>query len=189
MKATCDFLLATLMVSLGSAVSIQAANTVQFSANTYTEIESAGAVTLTVQRSRDTSTAVGVDFATADGTATAGLKYTATNGALTFGPGETSQTILVPILNNGLVDGTHNFRVILSNPNGGAVLGTRTKVHVFITDNDLGLEFVNTIYSVAEDAGAVLIGVGRGDDGTLPVTVDFVYPSRQPHLTGGRHRR
>ena len=161
------------MVSLGSAVWIQAASTVQFSASTYTEIESAGAVTLTVQRTGDTNTAVGVDFATADGTATNGLKYTATNGTLAFGPGETSQTIPVPILNNGLVDGSNNFRVILSNPNGGAVLGTRTNVGVLITDNDVGLEFVNTTYSVAEDAGAVLIGVGRADDGTLPVTVDF----------------
>ena len=161
------------MVSLGSAVWIQAASTVQFSASTYTEIESAGAVTLTVQRTGDTNTAVGVDFATADGTATNGLKYTATNGTLAFGPGETSQTIPVPILNNGLVDGTKNFRVILSNPNGGAVLGTRTNVLVLITDNDTGIELFTDNDTVAEDSGAVVLGVVRYDDGNLPVTVDF----------------
>ena len=40
---------------------------------------------------------VTVDYATADGTATAGDDYTATSGTLTFDPGETSQTIAVPI--------------------------------------------------------------------------------------------
>ena len=120
----------------------------------------------------DTNTAVSVDYATADGTATNGLKYMAVAGTLAFGVGETNQTIVVPILNNGLVDGTKNFRVILSNPTD-AVLGTRTNATVSITDNDVGMQFEFATYSVAEDAGAVLIGVVRGDDGILPVTVDL----------------
>ena len=147
-------------------------STLQFSAASYTVAESAGAGTLTVQRSTDTSTAVSVDFATADGTATNGLKYTAVVGTLAFGAGETNQTITVSILNNGFVEGTKNFRVILSNPTN-AVLGTRTNVTVSITDNDAGLQFQVGTYSVAEDAGAVLIGILRGDDATLPVTVDL----------------
>ena len=72
--------------------------------------ESAGTATLTVQRTNDISTAVTVDYATADGTATNGLKYTATNGTLAFGAGETNQTIVVPILNEGFVEGTKTFR-------------------------------------------------------------------------------
>ena len=147
-------------------------STLQFSATTYTVAESAGAVTLTVQRVNDTNTAVSVDYATADGTATNGLKYTAIAGTLAFGAGETNQTIVVPILNNGFVEGTKTFRVILSNPTN-AVLGTRTNATVSITDNDVGMQFQFATYSVAEDAGAVLIGVVRGDDGTLPVTVDL----------------
>jgi len=59
----------------------------------------AGTVTLTVQRTNDLSSEVSVDYATADGTATNGLKYTATNGTLAFAPGETNKTIVVPILN------------------------------------------------------------------------------------------
>ena len=66
--------------------------------------ENAGTVILTVQRTGDTNTAVSVDYATANGTATAGLDYTATNGTLTFAAGETNQTIVVPILNDGLVE-------------------------------------------------------------------------------------
>src|SRR5262249_18167001 len=38
-----------------------------------------------------------VNYATADGTATAGLDYVSTNGVLTFLPGETSKTITVAV--------------------------------------------------------------------------------------------
>ncbi|MBI3848971.1 MAG: alpha/beta fold hydrolase [Verrucomicrobia bacterium] len=145
----------------------------QFSASSYTVAESAGSVTLTVQRTGDTNTEVGVDYATTDGTATNGFKYTAVLGTLTFGAGETNQTIVVPILDEGFVEVTKNFRVILSNPTNGAILGTRTNVPVSITDNDVGIQLQFATYSVAEDAGAVLIGVVRGDDGTNAVAVDF----------------
>jgi poly(3-hydroxybutyrate) depolymerase len=152
---------------------LQGASRIQFALTTYTVAESAGAVTLTVQRQDDPSTAVSVDYATADGTATNGLKYTAVSGTLAFGTSETNKTIVVPILNEGFVEGTKTFQVILSNPTVGAVLGTRTNAAVRITDNDFGIQFQFATYSVPEDAGAVLLSVVRGDDGTLPVTAGF----------------
>src|SRR5207302_155893 len=160
-------------VSLGTAACVQAASTIQFSATSYTFAESAGFATITVQRLSDPSTTVSVDYATADGTATNGLKYTAASGTLAFGASETNKTIEVPILNNGFVEGTKFFRVILSNPTVGAVLGARTNATVRITDNDVGVQFQFSPYSVTEDTGTVLIGVVRGDDGMLPATVDF----------------
>src|SRR5206468_5973517 len=81
--------------------------------------------------------------------------------------------IAVPILNNGFVEGTKTFQVILSNPTAGAVLGARTNATVRITDNDFGIQFQFASNSVPEDGGVVVLGVVRGDDGTLPVTVDF----------------
>jgi polyhydroxybutyrate depolymerase len=146
--------------------------TLQFAASGYTVAESAGAVALTVQRLNDTNTVVSADYATADVTATNGLKYTAVAGTLAFSAGQTKQTILVPILNDGFADGSKTFRVVLSNP-VNAVLGARTTATVSITDNDVGINFQFATYAVAEDAGVVLIGVVRGDDGTLPVTVDW----------------
>ncbi len=147
-------------------------STLQFSASTYTVVENAGTATLSVRRLNATNTVVSVDFATADGTATNGQKYTATNGTLAFAAGDTSQTITVPILNNGLFEGAKNFKVILSNPTN-AVLGTPTTNTVSITDNDDGVQFVLTGSSVAEDAGVVQFAVVRRDDGTLPVTVNL----------------
>jgi hypothetical protein len=138
MKTKCAYSLVALIVTLGTAAWVQAASTVQFSATTYTVAENAGAATITVQRQDDTDTEVSVDYATANGSATAGLDYAATNGTLTFAPGETNQSLTVPILNDGLAESstTETFRVTLSNPTGSAVLGTRTSATVRITDND-----------------------------------------------------
>src|SRR4030095_14545353 len=104
--------------------------TLQLSSMNYTVAENADNAILKVQRAGDINTEAGVNYATIDGTAINGLKYTAVSGTLTFGVGETNKAIAVPILNNGLVDGSKNFRVLLSNPSGGAVLGTRTNVLV-----------------------------------------------------------
>ncbi len=163
---------AVVLVTLGETALLQAASTIQFSANSYTVAESAGTATLTVRRLNDTNTAVSVDYATADGTAINGVNYTAVAGTLAFDAGETNQTTVVPILNDSFTDGTKTFQVILSNPTN-ADLGTITEAMVSITENDVGISFQFATYSVPEDAGAVLIGVVRGDDGTLPVTVDL----------------
>jgi hypothetical protein len=152
--------------------------TIQFSAATYSVAEDVGAVTLTVWRTGDTNLAVTVDYATADGTATSGLKYTVANGTLAFAPGETNETIVVPILNEGLVEGTKYFRIILTHATGGAVLGTRTTATVNITDNDAGLQFESSPYTpssyrVSEAEGFILLAVIRGDDGNQTESVDF----------------
>ena len=135
---------------------------------------------LAVQRTNDINTTVSVDYATADGTATNGLKYAATNGTLVFAAGETNKTIVVQLLDytEGLVEGTKTFRVILSNPTN-AVLGARATNTVSIFNVDVGVQFQFASYSTAtfnplpEDAGAVRIGVVRGDDVNIPVSVDY----------------
>ena len=168
--STCLTILAILLVCTAG---LHAASTIQFSTASYAVAEDAGAVTLTVQRLDDTNTVVSVDYASTNGTATAGLKYTAVSGTLTFSAGETNQAIMVPILNEGFVEGTQTFQIILSNPTGGAALGVRTNATVRITDNDKGLAFEFANYWAREDEGSVLIAVVRGDDGNFPVTVDY----------------
>ena len=58
----------------------------------------------TVVLSAASSDVVTVNFATADGTAVAGVDYAATSGTLTFAPGETSKTITVALLNPDFAD-------------------------------------------------------------------------------------
>jgi hypothetical protein len=92
------------------AASLHAASVIQFAAASFTVAENAGQATITVQRTADLDTPVSVGFATTEDTATNGLKYTAVSGTLAFGDDETSQSFVVPILNNGLVEHTKNFR-------------------------------------------------------------------------------
>jgi len=165
----------SLVFGLGATTNGFGQATLQFSTTSYSVPENAPNVILIVQRAGETNTAVSVDYVTVDGTATNGLKYTAVSGTLAFGTNETRKVIAVPILNNSVIDGAKNFRVILSNPAGGALLGTRTNATVTITDNDndSGMAIYFPTYSVAEDAGALQIGVGRFVDGTNTVSVDF----------------
>ena len=71
----------------------------------------------TVSLSSAASTVVSVDYATANGTATAGTDYTAIppTTTLTFNPGETSKTITVAVNGDNQVESNETFFVNLSN--------------------------------------------------------------------------
>ena len=59
---------------------------------------------------------VRIDYATSDGTATAGSDYRATSGTLTFRPGETAKTVSVPVFEDGHDEGDERLTLTLSNP-------------------------------------------------------------------------
>ena len=82
--------------------------------------EAAGTMTFTVTLSAASGQSVSVNYATGNGTATAGSDYTAASGTLTFTPGVTSQTITVPITNDKVSESNETFNVTLS----GAVNAT-----------------------------------------------------------------
>ena len=82
--------------------------------------EAAGAtVDFAVTLSRAASETVTVDYATADGSATAGDDYSATSGTLSFAPGETAKTVSVPVLDDAHDEGEESFTLTLSNVSGG----------------------------------------------------------------------
>ena len=60
----------------------------------------------------------------------------ATSGTLTFGPGEQAQAFVVPIVDDELPEGTETINLRLSNPTGGAVLGSLPTAQIAIEDND-----------------------------------------------------
>ena len=66
-----------------------------------------------------------VDIATADATAQAGKDYTAVKTTITFAPGQTMQTISVPILDDGIAEANETFVLHLSNPSGAAISNSR----------------------------------------------------------------
>ena len=62
-----------------------------------------------------------VDYATSNGTATAGEDYTATSGTLTFDPGDTSKTVKVPVLDDVHDEGKETLTLTLSNAQGATI--------------------------------------------------------------------
>jgi hypothetical protein len=70
---------------------------------------------------------VTVDYATANGSATAGSDYTAASGTLTLRPGETEKTIPVSVTGDTSIEPNETFTVTLSNPvNATIANGTAT---------------------------------------------------------------
>ncbi|MDE2676430.1 MAG: hypothetical protein OXI76_00835 [Gemmatimonadota bacterium] len=80
------------------------------------------------------TTSVTVDYATSDGSATAGADYTSTNGTLTFAIGDATKTVLVPIADDASDEENETLSLTLSNPTN-ATLSDATATGT-INDND-----------------------------------------------------
>ncbi|MBX7187700.1 MAG: hypothetical protein K1Y01_21340 [Vicinamibacteria bacterium] len=80
-------------------------------------------ISFTVSLSSPAPGAVTVDYATADGTATAPGDYTAATGTVSFALGEQTKTVTVQVVGEALQEPYENFFVNLSNPTGGASIG------------------------------------------------------------------
>ncbi|QDU10413.1 beta strand repeat-containing protein [Gimesia aquarii] len=104
--------------SVAHSVTITIAGTnVELSASNVSTNEINGVVTFTVTANKAVGSAYTIDFATVDGTALAGIDYTAVNGTLNFAgnlAGET-QTITVNISNETSVEPDETLFVNLSN--------------------------------------------------------------------------
>jgi hypothetical protein len=116
---------------------------------------------------------VTVNFATANGTATAGTDYTATSGTLTFAPGTTSQIISVSVTGDVLDELDETYFVNLSAPTGGSIgdgqgLGT-------IIDDDGPTINIGDATVTEGDAGTVdaAFAVTLSASSPGPVTVAF----------------
>lgn len=147
--------------------------TVQFSAASYTVAESSLA-TITVTRTVSTSGTVSVNYATSNGTATAGADYSSASGVVTLGPGVTSKTFTVPILVDCLDEANETVILTLSSPTGGGVLGLHNAV-LTITDDDVGgaMKFSAATYSVSEATASATITVTRSGGTACGVSVGY----------------
>jgi len=118
------------------------AGSLQFSSVAYGQAEGdsgTSATTITVTRTGGASGAVSVDYATADGRATAGSDYVATRGTLNWADGDTaSKTFTVPIIGDTILEADETVNLTLSNPTGGAALGTASSAVLTITNDDPG---------------------------------------------------
>ncbi len=134
------------------------------SVNDVTVTEGTGGTTtatFTVTLSAASSQTVTVDYATAPGTATAGIDYTTTGGQLTFTPNQTSLPVTVPIATDSSSEGSESFTLGLSNP-GNATIADGTGAATIVDDDTPSLS-INDATVTEGDGGSV--------DATFTVTL------------------
>ena len=135
-----------------------------------------------------------IDYAATGGTATNGEDYILEPGTLTFNPGETSKTISMPIVNDEMDEADETVVISLSNPTGGAMLGTPSTFTYTIIDPRSLVQFAADLGDGPVQAGWVVMPTcgeyynvdGSGIDVTLATGDPLPCESRDPSwgLTG-----
>jgi uncharacterized delta-60 repeat protein len=109
---------------------------IEFDPPTYEVSEGAGVVMLTLRRTGGSQGDVAVNFHTENGEAIGGSDFQSQSGVVVFHDGETEQQIFIEINDDTEIEDLESFRVVLSDPSGGAALGFISEATVFIQDND-----------------------------------------------------
>ena len=146
--------------------------------------ESAGTMTFTVTRTGTSEVAIALDYATANGSATAGSDYTATTGTVTFAAGTGgTQTFTVPILEDSIVEGSESFTVALTAQDPSQVsAASDLSATGTITDNDTNTFAIGDV-TVDESAGTMTFTVTR--TGTSEVAIALDYATANGSATAG----
>jgi len=142
-------------------------------------VENAGTATFRLTRSNSTLDAVSVDFVIGGGSATAGVDYVAASGTVNWPAGDSAtRNIVVQLIDDAVferIPDGETVNLTLSNPQGGAVLGTVTSGVLTISDNEVAqpglLSFSAPTFSVSETGSTATITVSRsgGADGAVGV--------------------
>lgn len=122
----------------------QSVSTIQLTQSSVSANESTGSISVGVSRTGDTASVATVNFASSDTAGSASCStvgtsassrcdYLITVGTLKFASGETSKTIVIPLVNDVFAENAETFSLTLSGPTG-ASLGTTTSATLTIND-------------------------------------------------------
>lgn len=153
----------------------------QFSAPTFSVREDGTPISqVTVTRTGSLLGTVSTTVNLTNGTATAPADYNNNPISVTFNPGQTTQVITVPIVDDNLIEGNETVRLTLTNPTGTSrvSLGPQSAATLTIVDNDNPgtLQFSNSQYVTLENGTPVLaVTVTRtgGSNGAVSATVNL----------------
>ncbi len=134
--------------------------------------EGGGALDFAVTLSAPSGVEVTAEYATADGTATAGSDYESASGRLAFAPGEVEKTIRVSILDDALDEPEEEtFAVALSAPSGAA-LGDGSATGT-IRDDDAPPTLSVSDAAGSEGGGALEFAVSLSAPSGVEVTAEY----------------
>ena len=134
--------------------------------------ESAVNQTVAVFLSSAQSGAVTVNYATANGTATAGVDYTASSGTLTFAAGETVKAISIPILADTLDEDAETILVNISSASSGTIVDTQAIVTIVDDDNPPTISIADAT-AANENAASTNLVVSLSTASSKTITVDY----------------
>jgi ribosomal protein L35AE/L33A len=153
--------------------------TLQFSMAKYSADEDVRLLTIAVNRINGTDGAVSVEFATTDGSATAGKDYIGISSVpLSWSDGDNSdRTLSITILNDSDYEDDETFNLTLSNPTGGAIIGDPGIAEATIIDDETLpsgiLQFSMANYNV-DEGGSIEITVTRKKGSNGAVSVKYI---------------
>jgi uncharacterized delta-60 repeat protein len=157
--------------------SIGGSGAFQFSSANYQVDEEGTNVLITVLRTGGTSNAptgdIFVTAYTSGGTAVAGTNYIAISTNLDFPLGESVESFVVPVMDDGVVTPNLTVNLAITNPTAPAEIGNQPTAVLTIINDDSEVYFANATPSVPKDGGPADISIIRygGTNGTS--TVNF----------------
>ena len=158
-----------------------------------TVTEDAGKAEFTVSLDVVSGEEVTVDYATSDGTATAGSDYTAVTDTLTLAPGDVAETVEVALVDDMVSEGSETFTVMLSTASNASIVDGEATATI---DDDEGTPTLTVAEAFAAEGDAVeftvtLAPASTGDvtvqyataDGTATAGTDYTAPADGAELT------
>lgn len=172
---------------------------IQWQTNAVSVNKNTGNVTVTLSRQGLATLPVKISYTTYPWTAGAS-NYTTTAGVVAFSAAQTSQTLTIPVLSDGVIEGTRTFLVELISASGGAWLGTNLSCIVSIVDTNTAPRFIGAptlqpggVFSaqVAAAAGMIVslqVSTNLLDWQTLQTFTNAADPSTLTDTTASQRR-
>lgn len=155
-----------------------------FAISAAASVTEGGSLVYTVTKTGSTSSSFSVNFASANGTATAGSDYTANSGTLTFLAADTTKTVTIATIDDAVVESAETVLVNLSSATGGATI-TNAQGSGTINDNDVtGPSFSVNDQTVVEGVPLVFTITKTGSTSST-YTVNFA--TANGTATAGTH--
>ncbi|MFZ0501073.1 MAG: Calx-beta domain-containing protein, partial [Steroidobacteraceae bacterium] len=154
------------------------AGSLVFSKSSYAVPQTAGSVTISVDRMDATSGAASVDYATASGSAPAGSVYTGKSGTLKWAAGDHSpKSFAVAVSDATPFTGNKTFTVALSSPSANASIANPGKATVTIAGAAApavgSLALSASAYTVNQSSGSITVTVDRTDGSSGAASVAY----------------